>query len=49
MNLKFVLWELAFPAIITLGMALALPYLVAHSLVPLFGKLLLRNIFGGYL
>ena len=38
MNLTFVLWELAIPAIVTLGLALALPYIVAHSVVPLFGK-----------
>jgi len=36
MNLTFVLWELAIPAIVTLGLALALPYIVAHSIVPLF-------------
>lgn len=39
MNLTFVLWELAIPAIVTLGLALALPYIVAHSIIPLFGKL----------
>lgn len=38
MNLTFVLWELAIPAIVTLGLALALPYIVAHSVVPIFGK-----------
>lgn len=43
MDLTFVVWELAFPAMISLGMALALPYVVAHSIVPLFGKQLLHN------
>ena len=38
MNLTFVLCELAIPAIVTLGLALALPYVVAHSIVPFFGK-----------
>uniref|UniRef100_A0A0P5K8I6 E3 ubiquitin-protein ligase MARCHF6 n=1 Tax=Daphnia magna TaxID=35525 RepID=A0A0P5K8I6_9CRUS len=36
MNLTFVLCELAIPAIVTLGLALALPYVVAHSIVPFF-------------
>jgi E3 ubiquitin-protein ligase MARCH6 len=39
MNLTFVLWQLAIPAIVTLGLALALPYIVAHSIVPFFGML----------
>lgn len=42
MNLTFVLCELAIPAIVTLGLALALPYVVAHSIVPLFGKLIIK-------
>ena len=41
MNLTFVLWELGIPAIVTLGLALALPYIVAHSIVPLFGMFLM--------
>jgi len=36
MNLTFVLWQLAIPAIVSLGLALALPYIVAHSIVPFF-------------
>lgn len=43
MNLTFVLWELAIPAIVTLGLALALPYIVAHSIVPIFGKTLFKT------
>ena len=43
MNLTFVLWQLAIPAIVTLGLALALPYIVAHSIVPFFGMLRLGD------
>lgn len=46
MNLSFVLWELAIPAIVSLGLALAVPYIVAHSIVPLFGMFfVLQSIF----
>ncbi len=44
MNLTFVLCELAIPAIVTLGLALALPYVVAHSIVPFFGKFIEKTI-----
>jgi E3 ubiquitin-protein ligase MARCH6 len=44
MNLTFVLCELAIPAIVTLGLALALPYVVAHSIVPFFGEFILKGI-----
>ncbi|XP_047104962.1 E3 ubiquitin-protein ligase MARCHF6-like [Schistocerca piceifrons] len=36
MNLGFVMRELAAPIISCLGLALAVPYVVAHGLVPLF-------------
>lgn len=35
MDLKFILWELAAPVIVCFGLALAIPYVTAHSFVPL--------------
>lgn len=35
MDLKFILWDLAAPVIACFGLALAIPYVTAHSLVPL--------------
>lgn len=35
MDLKFILWDLATPVIACFGLALAIPYVTAHSLVPL--------------
>lgn len=35
MNLKFIFKDLAAPVIISFGLALAIPYVIAHSIVPL--------------
>lgn len=51
MNLRLVLQDLALPVLATLGLALALPYLLAVSVIPLFGfpdnmkSLALRGIY----
>lgn len=45
MNLQYVFKELAMPVIVCLGFALAVPYVVAYSIVPLFvTNLQLRNL-----
>ena len=38
MNLSFILCEICAPVIGCLGMALALPYVIAKSIVPVLGK-----------
>lgn len=44
MNLMFIFKELAAPVIISFGLALAVPYVIAHSIVPLFvSNVQLRN------
>lgn len=45
MQLKFIFKELAAPVIISFGLALAVPYVIAHSLVPLvITNVQLRNL-----
>ncbi|KAG5678025.1 hypothetical protein PVAND_007733 [Polypedilum vanderplanki] len=36
MNLKFIIRELAIPVISAFGLALAVPYVIAHSIMPIF-------------
>lgn len=36
MNLKFIIFELAIPIVTCFGLALAIPYVLAHSIAPLF-------------
>lgn len=38
LDLKFVMVELCLPVLVALGLLLALPYIVAKSLVPLLGN-----------
>ncbi|XP_074036205.1 E3 ubiquitin-protein ligase MARCHF6 isoform X2 [Leptinotarsa decemlineata] len=45
MNLTFIIKELAAPVIISFGLALSVPYIIAYSLVPIFvNNLQMRNI-----
>lgn len=37
LHLKFILQRLALPVVMTLGLALSVPYIISNSIVPLFG------------
>lgn len=37
MNLNIIIRDLAAPCIVWLGLALSIPYVISHSLVPIFG------------
>ncbi|GAB6030401.1 E3 ubiquitin-protein ligase march6 [Chamberlinius hualienensis] len=39
-NIRFILRRLMLPVVVTLGLALAVPYVIVHSFIPLFGKTL---------
>ena len=44
-NLKFIIWELATPVIAAFGLALSVPYVIAHSILPLiFTNQITRNL-----
>lgn len=38
MNVRFILFKLCAPVIATLGMALAVPYVIGKTIVPALGK-----------
>lgn len=38
LNLNFILCELAAPCVACLGLALATPYVISQSIVPMFGE-----------
>lgn len=47
MQLGFIFKELAVPVIVCFGLSLAIPYVIAYSIVPLFvSSVQLRNLFG---
>lgn len=47
MQLSFIFKELAVPVIVSFGLALAVPYVIAYSIVPLFvNSVQLRNLIG---
>uniref|UniRef100_A0A2C9LZL1 RING-type E3 ubiquitin transferase n=1 Tax=Biomphalaria glabrata TaxID=6526 RepID=A0A2C9LZL1_BIOGL len=43
LNMKFIMVHICLPVSTCLGMALAVPYVIAHSIVPAFGKFHLFN------